>query len=120
MFLVLEPKNITKIFGIGNWTVEMFSIFHLGLSDVMPIGDLGFINAYKKYYKDLSYPAATVIGIDGEKVLIYFLAVSCENYKAIENSRQVRPSIISREASSLLVIKASPLICTLVSRVLLL
>ena len=30
----------------------MFSIFHLGLSDVMPIGDLGFINAYKKYYKD--------------------------------------------------------------------
>ena len=44
--------NLTKIFGIGNWTVEMFSIFHLGLSDVMPIGDLGFINAYKKYYKD--------------------------------------------------------------------
>ena len=44
--------NLTKIFGIGNWTVEMFSIFHLGLSDVIPIGDLGFINAYKKYYKD--------------------------------------------------------------------
>ena len=47
-----DTANLTKIFGIGNWTVEMFSIFHLGLSDVMPIGDLGFINAYKKYYKD--------------------------------------------------------------------
>ena len=47
-----DIANLTKIFGIGNWTVEMFSIFHLGLSDVMPIGDLGFINAYKKYYKD--------------------------------------------------------------------
>ena len=31
---------------------EMFSIFHLGLSNIMPIGDLGFINAYKKYYND--------------------------------------------------------------------
>ena len=47
-----DIANLTKIFGIGNWTVEMFSIFHLGLSDVMPVGDLGFINAYKKYYKD--------------------------------------------------------------------
>ena len=44
---------------------------------------------YKKYYKDFSYPAATVIGIEGDKALIYCLAVSCENYKAIENSRQV-------------------------------
>ena len=47
-----DIANLTKIFGIGNWTVEMFSIFHLGLSDVMPIGDLGFVNAYKKYYND--------------------------------------------------------------------
>ena len=47
-----DISNLTIIFGIGNWTVEMFSIFHLGLSDVMPVGDLGFINAYKKYYKD--------------------------------------------------------------------
>ena len=47
-----DVNSLTKIFGIGNWTVEMFSIFHLGLSNIMPIGDLGFINAYKKYYKD--------------------------------------------------------------------
>ena len=50
--VINDIANLTKIFGIGNWTVEMFSIFHLGLSDVMPVGDLGFINAYKKYYKD--------------------------------------------------------------------
>ena len=50
--VINDIANLTKIFGIGNWTVEMFSIFHLGLSDVMPIGDLGFINAYKKYYRD--------------------------------------------------------------------
>ncbi len=46
------PYELTKIFGIGPWTVEMFSIFHLGISDILPRGDLGFINAYKKYYND--------------------------------------------------------------------
>ena len=46
------PYELTKIFGIGPWTVEMFSIFHLGISNVLPKGDLGFINAYKKYYND--------------------------------------------------------------------
>ena len=46
------PKELTKIFGIGPWTVEMFSIFYLGISNILPKGDLGFINAYKKYYND--------------------------------------------------------------------
>ena len=46
------PYELIKIFGIGPWTVEMFSIFHLGISNILPKGDLGFINAYKKYYND--------------------------------------------------------------------
>ena len=51
-YLCLPPFELTKIFGIGPWTVEMFSIFHLGLSNIAPRGDLGFINAYKKNYSD--------------------------------------------------------------------
>ena len=51
-FQLSPPYELTKIFGIGPWTVQMFSIFHLGISNILPIGDLGFINAYKKYYKD--------------------------------------------------------------------
>ena len=46
------PYELTKIFGIGPWTVQMFSIFHLGISNILPKGDLGFINAYKRYYND--------------------------------------------------------------------
>ena len=46
------PYELTKIFGIGPWTVEMFSIFHLGVPDILPKGALGFINAYRKYYND--------------------------------------------------------------------
>ena len=48
-------KDLTQIFGIGRWTAEMFSIFYLGLPDIMPLGDLGFINAYKKYYNDVKF-----------------------------------------------------------------
>tara|TARA_B100001559_G_C16396682_1_gene573800 strand:- start:114 stop:1064 length:951 start_codon:yes stop_codon:yes gene_type:complete len=44
---------------------------------------------YKKYYQNQSYPAATVIGIEGKKILIYFFAVKCNFYKTIENKRQV-------------------------------
>ena len=47
-------KNLIKIFGIGNWTIDMFAIFYLGYSNILPLGDLGFINAYKKFYNDNS------------------------------------------------------------------
>ncbi|MEL0101874.1 MAG: hypothetical protein VW837_00105 [Gammaproteobacteria bacterium] len=44
---------------------------------------------YKKYYQDQCYPAATVIGIEGKKILIYFIAAKCDIYETIENKRQV-------------------------------
>ena len=51
-FTEKNRKELISIFGIGNWTVDMFSIFHLGLPNILPLGDLGLINAYKKFYKD--------------------------------------------------------------------
>ena len=50
----LIKSQLLPIFGIGKWTVDMFCIFHLGLLNILPTGDLGFINAYKKYYNDPS------------------------------------------------------------------
>ena len=44
---------------------------------------------YKEKYKDSCFPAATVIGIEGNKILIYFLAAACKEYNAVENKRQV-------------------------------
>jgi DNA-3-methyladenine glycosylase II len=34
-------KLLTAVRGIGPWTVHMFSLFHLGHTDVLPVGDLG-------------------------------------------------------------------------------
>lgn len=33
-------NELVPLFGIGQWTVEMFLIFHLGRLDVWPVGDL--------------------------------------------------------------------------------
>lgn len=44
-------KKLIEIKGIGNWTVEMFMIFHMQAPDIFPISDLGLINAVKRNYK---------------------------------------------------------------------
>lgn len=34
-------KALIRVKGVGPWTVDMFSMFHLGRPDVLPVGDLG-------------------------------------------------------------------------------
>lgn len=43
--------TLTKVKGIGRWTVEMFLMFCLNRPDVFSHGDLGLKNAIKKLYK---------------------------------------------------------------------
>jgi DNA-3-methyladenine glycosylase II len=42
--------ELTKIKGIGRWTVEMLLIFRLTRPDVFPAGDLGIVKAVRKAY----------------------------------------------------------------------
>jgi DNA-3-methyladenine glycosylase II len=42
--------ELTKIKGIGRWTVEMLLIFRLTRPDVFPSGDLGIVKAIQKAY----------------------------------------------------------------------
>ena len=42
--------ELTKIKGIGRWTVEMILIFRLTRPDILPVGDLGIAKAFKKAY----------------------------------------------------------------------
>ncbi len=43
-------EELTKIKGIGTWTAQMFLIFHLNRRDILPLGDLGLINAIQLHY----------------------------------------------------------------------
>jgi DNA-3-methyladenine glycosylase II len=42
--------ELTKIKGVGRWTVEMILIFRLARPDVFPAGDLGIVRAIRKAY----------------------------------------------------------------------
>lgn len=42
--------ELTKVKGIGVWTVHMFLMFCMGRLDVLPTGDLGIRNGIKKLY----------------------------------------------------------------------
>jgi DNA-3-methyladenine glycosylase II len=43
-------EALTQVKGIGRWTAEMFLMFRLHRPDVLPIGDLGIVNAVRKQY----------------------------------------------------------------------
>ena len=42
--------ELTKVKGIGEWTVHMFLMFCMGRLDVLPTGDLGIRNGIAKLY----------------------------------------------------------------------
>lgn len=42
--------ELTKVKGIGAWTVHMFLLFCIGRQDVLPVGDLGIRNGIKDLY----------------------------------------------------------------------
>jgi DNA-3-methyladenine glycosylase II len=42
--------QLTAVKGMGQWTADMFLIFHLGRQDVLPVGDLGIRRAVQVGY----------------------------------------------------------------------
>ncbi|XDD51909.1 DNA-3-methyladenine glycosylase [Leptospira sp. WS92.C1] len=44
----LVRERLTKIKGIGNWTVDVYLLMALHRTDIFPIGDLAMINSLKK------------------------------------------------------------------------
>ena len=52
-------EELTKVKGIGPWSVHMFSMFHLGHPNVLPVGDLGVRKGMQALYslKELPSPS---------------------------------------------------------------
>ncbi|MGE5814892.1 MAG: DNA-3-methyladenine glycosylase family protein [Acidobacteriota bacterium] len=51
-------KAITCVKGLGRWSAEMFLMFRLHRPDVMPVDDLGIVNAMVKAYRLRKKPKA--------------------------------------------------------------
>src|SRR6476660_9876458 len=51
-------EAITKVKGLGRWSAEMFLMFRLRRPDVLPVDDLGLVNAIHRLYKLRKRPDA--------------------------------------------------------------
>ena len=50
-------RELDAVRGIGRWTAEMFLIFKLGRTDVLPVNDLGLRKAVKRAYRLRKLPS---------------------------------------------------------------
>lgn len=60
-------RELDDVRGIGRWTAEMFLLFALGRTDVLPIDDLGLQKAAKRAYRLRSLPGREKFGKLAEK-----------------------------------------------------
>lgn len=51
-------ERLTAVKGFGRWTAEMFLMFRLHRPDVLPVGDLGIVNAMQRLYRLRKRPDA--------------------------------------------------------------
>jgi DNA-3-methyladenine glycosylase II len=51
--------QLIAVKGLGQWTADMFLIFHLGRPDVLPVGDLGIRRAVQQRYGLTELPGPT-------------------------------------------------------------
>jgi DNA-3-methyladenine glycosylase II len=78
-------KALTEVKGIGRWTAEMFLMFRLHRPDVLPVGDLGIVNAIKKQYGLRKTPSAERLTRTGESwrpyrsIACWYLWASLDN-----------------------------------------
>lgn len=59
-------KELTAVKGIGRWTSEMMLIFALGRSDVLPVDDLGLLEAVRGAYELPARPTQAEMRERGE------------------------------------------------------
>ena len=78
-------QELTKIKGIGRWTVEMLLIFRLTRPDVFPAGDLGIVKAVQKAYNLRKTPDVKRLHAIAERWRPYRSVASWYLWASLEN-----------------------------------
>lgn len=80
--------RLTKIRGVGRWTVEMLLIFNLGRKDVLPIDDFGVLNGYRIIAGLDAMPARKDFATIGEDWAPYRSLVSLYLWRAADKAKE--------------------------------
>ncbi len=78
-------EELDEVRGIGRWTAEMFLMFSLGRTDVVPRDDLGIKKAIKRVYGLKDYPSGSKFSELSEKWTPYGTVASLYLWHSVDN-----------------------------------
>lgn len=80
-------NQLTGLWGIGPWTVDMFMMFQLGRLDIWPTGDLGVRRGWEKIYRIKDEISPDELMKKGEKFRPYRSVVAWYCWRATESEK---------------------------------
>ena len=78
-------EQLTAVKGLGQWTADMFLIFHLRRPDVLPVGDLGIRRAVERAYGLPDIPDAAQVLEIGEQWRPHRSLASLYLWRSLDN-----------------------------------
>jgi methylated-DNA-[protein]-cysteine S-methyltransferase len=93
-------EQLTRVRGIGRWTVEMFLIFRLGRPDVLPLDDYGVRKGFSLALGRSELPSRRELEAHGERWRPYRTVASWYLWRAVEQE-SVRRNTASTAAPEL-------------------
>lgn len=76
-------NQLTALWGIGPWTVDMFMMFQLGRLDIWPTGDLGVRRGWEKIYASSEEISPAALEVKGEKFRPYRSVIAWYCWRAL-------------------------------------
>jgi len=78
-------KELIKIKGIGQWTVDMFLMFTIFRTDVLPVADLGIKKGFKKLFNLKELPSEKFMINKSKKWQPYRTIACCYLWKLVDD-----------------------------------
>ena len=79
-------KELIKIKGIGQWTVDMFLMFTIFRTDVLPVADLGIKKGFKKLFNLKELPSEKFMINKSKKWQPYRTIACCYLWKLVDDT----------------------------------
>ena len=83
-------ERITRVRGIGRWTVEMLLMFQLGRPDILPVDDFGVCNGFRLVYGLKGMPRPRALAEFGERWAPHRSLAAWYLWRAVDLAREKR------------------------------
>ena len=100
--------RLTKVRGVGPWTVQMMLIFQLGRPDVLPVGDFGVCNGFRLAYGLRGMPKPKALAEFGARWAPHRTAAAWYLWRAVDLHRAGKLPNAPMPAPRIATIKPKP------------